>query len=148
MDDSLQIEIDIEAAPEVVYAHFLDPARMVRWLGEHARLDARKGGEFSVDINGVLIRGHYVDLDPPHRLEVAWGQLGNEAMPPSSTRLIVELAATERGTKLRLTHEGLVAEEAAKHRVGWPHFLSRMAVCAVGGDPGIDPYSVKNIDRS
>jgi uncharacterized protein YndB with AHSA1/START domain len=148
MDEAFQMEIDIEAAPEVVYAQFLDPARMVRWMGDHARLDARDGGEFSVDINGVLIRGHYVDLDPPNRLEVAWGQLGNDAMQPGSTRVIVELAATELGTKLRLTHTGLVAEEAAKHRIGWPHFLSRMAVCAAGGDPGVDPFSVDRINRS
>lgn len=141
MGDAFQIELDIAAAPEVVFAQFLDPTSMVRWMGDNARLDARQGGEFSLDINGVLIRGHYVDLDPPHRLEIAWGQLGNDAMPPGSTRVVVELAATELGTRLRLTHEGLVAEEAVKHRVGWPHFLSRLVECATGGDPGIDPFS-------
>lgn len=141
MAEPFRIEIDIAAAPEVVYAQFLDPSRMVRWMGEHARLEARQGGEFSVDINGVLIRGSYVDLDPPHRIEIAWGQLGNASMPPGSTRVTVELAATAHGTKLRLTHMGLDAEEAAIHRLGWPHFLSRMAICATGGDPGIDPFS-------
>lgn len=148
MDDVFQIEIDIEAAPEAVYAQFLEPARMVQWMGDHARLDARNGGEFSVDINGVLIRGHYVDLDPPNRIEVTWGQLGNDAMPPGSTRVIVEIVATASGTRLRLTHTGLVAEEAARHRIGWPHFLSRMAICATGGDPGVDPFSTAENNRS
>lgn len=142
MTDEFRTEIEIAASPETVYSHFLDPARMVRWMGERARLEARQGGEFSVDINGVLIRGHYVDLDPPHRIEVAWGQLGNAAMPPGSTRVIVELEATAGGTLLRLTHTGLVPEEAAKHAIGWPHFLARMAIAAGGGDPGKDPFAV------
>jgi hypothetical protein len=34
-------DIAIAAAPEAVYAQVLDPARMVRWMGEHARLEAR-----------------------------------------------------------------------------------------------------------
>ncbi len=142
MDELFRIEIDIAAPPETVYAHFLDPARMVRWMGQRARLDARHDGEFSVDINGVLIRGHYVDLDPPRRIEIAWGQLGNADMQPGTTRVIVELAMTDLGTRLCLTHLGLVPAEAAKHAVGWPHFLSRLAVSAAGCDPGIDPFSI------
>lgn len=144
MIEPFQIEMDIAAPPEVVFAHFLDPALLVRWMGARARLDARPGGEFSVDINGVLIRGHYGTLDPPSRIEIAWGQLGNDAMPPASTRLVIELAATEAGTKLRLIHSLLEPSEAAKHAFGWPHFLARLAVSAAGGDPGIDPISVTN----
>lgn len=141
MADPFSMEMEIGAPREVVYAHFLDPARMVRWMGERARLNARAGGEFSVDINGVLIRGHYVALDPPSRIEIAWGQLGNGAMPPASTRVVIELAQTATGTRLRLTHGGLVPEEAAKHAVGWPLFLARMAICSAGGDPGPDPFA-------
>lgn len=139
-------EIGIAATPETVYAYFLDPARMVRWMGDRARLEAREGGEFSVDINGVLIRGHYVDLSPPHRIEIAWGQLGNAEMPPGTTRVVVELEATTLGTKLRLTHTGLVEEEATKHSLGWPHFLARMAIAAAGGDPGRDPFSIRTAE--
>lgn len=142
-DEPFIIEIEIGAPPEAVYAHFLEPAKMVRWMGDQARLDARDGGAFSVDINGVLIRGHYLSLQPFRRIELSWGQLGNGAMPPGSTRVIIDLTPTNTGTHLRLTHSGLVRDEAEKHSVGWPHFLARMAICAEGGNPGIDPFSTE-----
>ncbi|TMF00647.1 MAG: SRPBCC domain-containing protein, partial [Chloroflexi bacterium] len=45
--------IDIEAPPEVVFAHLVDAERMVAWMGERADLQPRPGGSFAVDINGV-----------------------------------------------------------------------------------------------
>jgi uncharacterized protein YndB with AHSA1/START domain len=42
--------MEIKPSPEDVFAYFTDPAKMVRGLGDYARLNARDGGEFSVDI--------------------------------------------------------------------------------------------------
>jgi hypothetical protein len=39
-------------------------------MGDYARLEAVEGGVFSVDINGVLIRGHFVRVDRPRLLEI------------------------------------------------------------------------------
>ena len=141
MDRPFITELEIAAPPEIVYAYFLEPAKMVRWMGERAQLHAVAGGAFSVDINGVLIRGHYVTLDPSRQIVVAWGQLGNTAMPPGSTRVVIDLTPTRDGTHLRLSHSGLVPEEAEKHAMGWPHFLGRMGICAEGREPGVDPFS-------
>src|SRR6266508_3463294 len=63
-----QTAIDVAAPPEVVYAFFTEPDAIVRWMGDYAVLDARPGGEFTVDITGVPVRGRYVEVDPPHRL--------------------------------------------------------------------------------
>lgn len=141
MDRPFITELEIAAPPEIVYAYFLEPAKMVRWMGERAQLRAVAGGAFSVDINGVLIRGHYVTLDPSRQIVLAWGQLGNPAMPPGSTRVVIDLTPTRNGTHLRLSHSGLVPEEAEKHAMGWPHFLGRMRICAEGREPGVDPFS-------
>jgi uncharacterized protein YndB with AHSA1/START domain len=140
MTDTFRTSIDIAAEPVTVYAYFVEPDRLVRWMGDRARLVARDGGEFAVDINGVIIRGHFVRLEPPHLIEIAWGEAGNEAMPPGSTRLRIRLTATATGTHLELEHEGLAAEEAKKHAIGWPHFLERLRIGAAGGDPGPDPW--------
>jgi uncharacterized protein YndB with AHSA1/START domain len=134
--------IEIQAPPETVFRHFVEPERLVRWMGDYARLEAIEGGIFSVDINGVLIRGHFIALEPARRIEIAWGELGNAAMPPGSTRLLIELLPTQTGIRLTLTHLGLVEEEARKHAVGWPHFLARLAVISEGHDPGKDPWSL------
>lgn len=61
-------------------------------------------------------------------------------MPPGATRLLVTLEAQGSGTRVVLEHGGLVPAEAAKHAVGWPHFIERLAVAAAGGDAGPDPW--------
>jgi uncharacterized protein YndB with AHSA1/START domain len=109
-------------------------------MGDVARLEATDGGMFSVDINGVLIRGHFVRIDRPHLIEIAWGEAGNAAMPPGATRLRVTFEARGSITRVELEHTGLVPSEAAKHAIGWSHFLERLVVAASGGDPGPDPW--------
>lgn len=133
--------LEISASPEHVFQHFVTPELLVRWMGDYAVLDARAGGEFSVDINGVIIRGHYVRLEPPHLIEIAWGELGNETMPPGSTLLRIRLTPGPKGTVVHLQHEGLLDLEADKHALGWPHFLTRLVSLAQGQDPGPDPWS-------
>ena len=53
---------EIQAPPETVFRHFVEPIRLVRWMGDYARLEAVDGGIFSVDINGVLISWHLIDV--------------------------------------------------------------------------------------
>lgn len=110
-------------------------------MGDFARLDPRPDGVFSVDINGVLIRGSYVVVDRPHHLVVAWGEAASSAMPPGSTRLDIRFAPEGDGTRVTLMHTGLVPTEATKHAIGWPHFLERLKIRSSGGDPGQDPWA-------
>ncbi len=140
MSETFRTSIDIAAAPEQVFDHFVQPELLVRWMGDYARLEAVEGGVFSVDINGVLIRGHFVRVERPHFLEVAWGEAGNQAMPPGATRLRVTFEARGAQTHVVLEHSGLVPTEAAKHAIGWPHFVERLRIAAAGGDPGPDPW--------
>lgn len=141
MSEVFRTAIEIAAPPELVFDHFVQPRLLVRWMGDYARLEATAGGEFSVDINGVLIRGSFVRVERPHLLEIAWGAAGNESMPPGSTRLVVRFAAVAEGTRVELEHGGLTAEGAREHAIGWGHFLERLRILAGGGDPGRDPWS-------
>jgi uncharacterized protein YndB with AHSA1/START domain len=130
MSETFRTSIDIAATQEQVFDYFVWPELLVRWLGDFARLEASAGGVFSVDINGVLIRGHFVRVERPHLIEVAWGEAGNTAMPPGATRLVVNLAPHGGGTRVTLEHSGLVPREREKHAIGWPHFIGRLAVAA------------------
>jgi len=141
MSDTFRTKLEIAAAPERVFDHFVDPELLVRWMGDVARLEARDGGLFAVDINGVIVRGHYVRVERPHLIEIAWGEAGNPGMPPGSTRIVVGLTAQSGGTLLQLEHSGLSPKEATKHAVGWPHFLGRLVLLARGRDPGMDPWA-------
>jgi uncharacterized protein YndB with AHSA1/START domain len=140
VSETFRTSIDIAATQDQVFDYFVRPELLVRWMGDFARLEANAGGLFSVDINGVLIRGHFVRLERPNLIEVAWGQAGNAAMPPGATRLVVSLAPHAGGTRVTLEHSGLTPGEAKKHAIGWPHFINRLAVAARGGDPGADPW--------
>jgi len=140
MSETFRTSIDIAATQDHVFDYFVRPELLVRWMGDFARLEANAGGLFSVDINGVLIRGHFVRLERPHLIEIAWGEAGNAAMPPGATRLLVSLAPHAGGTRVTLEHSGLTPGEAKKHAIGWPHFIDRLAVAARGGDPRADPW--------
>ncbi|TMB02994.1 MAG: SRPBCC domain-containing protein, partial [Deltaproteobacteria bacterium] len=74
MSETFRTSIDITATPERVFDHFVKPELLVRWMGDFARLEAVDGGVFSIDINGVLIRGHFVRVDRPRLIEIAWGE--------------------------------------------------------------------------
>lgn len=133
--------MQIAAPPERVYEHFVRPELLVRWMGQFARVEARPGGLFALDINGILIRGRYVNLDPPRLIEIAWGEAGNAEMPPGATSLVVRFEADGDGTLVHLEHRGLTPAEAINHAGGWPHYLARLAALASGGEPGPDAFA-------
>ena len=138
--ESIEREIRIDARPEIIFEFFTDPAKYVRWKGKLARLDARPGGRFHVDVNDqALVRGEFVEIDPPRRVVFTWGWEGSETVPPGSTTVEVRLEPDGDGTIVHLTHRDLPAAEREAHSHGWDHYLARLVVAASGGDPGPDP---------
>jgi len=140
VSDAFTTEVDLPAPPEEVFRHLTDPAAMVRWMGQHATLEPIPGGAFQVDINGVPVRGRYLEVDPPRRVLVSWGVAGSADMPPGATEVEFTLTPSPAGTRLRLVHRGLSAGQAEIHATGWRHFLPRLASAAAGGTPGPDPW--------
>ncbi|HET7465449.1 MAG TPA: SRPBCC domain-containing protein [Candidatus Dormibacteraeota bacterium] len=132
--------IDIEAPIDVVFEHLVKPDRMTRWMGSRATLHPVPGGEFSVDINGYLVRGEYVEVEPPHRVVVSWGMEGVEDLPPGSSRVEFTLTPTRNGTTVSLRHTALPESHSRGHATGWSNYLGRLAVAAGGSDPGPDDW--------
>jgi uncharacterized protein YndB with AHSA1/START domain len=138
--ESFATEVELPAPVEEVFRHLTEPAAMIRWMGQHATLRPQVGGAFEVDINGVPIRGRYLEIDPPRRVVVSWGVAGSADLPPGATRVEFTLTPVRGGTRLRLVHDGLPGSEAPVHAAGWRHFLDRLLVAAAGKDPGPDPW--------
>jgi len=132
--------IDLPATVEEVFRHLTDPAAMIRWMGQHATLHPAPGGVFEVDINGVPVRGRYLEVSPPHRVVVTWGVAGSTDLPPGATQVEFTLTPTSTGTHLHLIHRSLPASQAPMHAAGWAHFLDRLATATAGTDPGPDPW--------
>jgi uncharacterized protein YndB with AHSA1/START domain len=133
--------IDIQAPPEVVFAHLTTAEGMVAWMGQHADLRPEPGGVFAVDINGTPMRGAYLELDPPRRVVVSWGIAGSSDFPPGTSRVEFTLTPIDTGTRLDLRHTGLPDTRATGHAQGWANYLARLTLAAAGTDPGPDTWT-------
>jgi uncharacterized protein YndB with AHSA1/START domain len=131
----------IEARPEIVFAHFTDPARFAQWMGIEHKLDPVPGGVFRVNINGEDVAvGEFVEVKPPRRVVFTWGWQGSVDVPPGSSTVEVDLVPEGSGTVLHFTHRGLPTAATESHGQGWDHFLPRLAMRASGIDPGPDRW--------
>lgn len=139
--ESYSASVHVDAAPERVFDYFTKPEAMLRWMGDYAVLDPKPGGQFTLDINGVPVRGRYLAVERPRRLLISWGHAGSDRLPPGASTLEVILTPHDRGTTVTVVHTGLPAPEARQHRLGWAHFLERLVTAAGGGDPSPDPWA-------
>lgn len=140
-DDAVVSEVAIRAPAAEVFAMFVDPAKLVRWIGIRALLEPRPGGAFRFELlPGEFCSGRYVEVDPPRRVVFTWGwESGALPVAPGSSTVEVELSDRDGVTHVRLTHRGLDAAMRAMHADGWARFLSRLAAVVEGRDPGPDP---------
>jgi uncharacterized protein YndB with AHSA1/START domain len=134
--------IAIDASPETVWEFFVDPQKLMRWMGIDAELEPQPGGIYRCNvIPGHTARGEFVEVDKPHRVVFTWGWDGNEGVPPGSSTIEAQLMPEGDGTSLRFVHRDLPnAEAVASHAGGWDHYLPRLEIAAAGGDPGADAW--------
>ena len=79
--DAVEVEIRIAASPETVFDFFVDPDRMIQWMGRSAELDPRPGGGFRCDINDDARRLRRVRrAGPPRRVVFTWGWEGEDSV--------------------------------------------------------------------
>jgi uncharacterized protein YndB with AHSA1/START domain len=132
--DRVHASVHIAADPARVFTYFTQPDAMVQWMGSYAHLEAVPGGVFAVDVEGVAVRGRYLEIDPPHRLLFSWGHAGSEQLPPGSSTVEVVLRAEHGGTQVEVTHRDLPEPEARRHEAGWHHFLGQLVAAASNVD--------------
>jgi uncharacterized protein YndB with AHSA1/START domain len=139
----VQREFQIAAPPATVFAFLTDPQKILSWMGTEATTEAHPGGLYLVKGCGGerarTARGAFREVVPVHRLAYSFGWEGDEVVPPESSLIEIDLVDRDGGTLLRITHSGLPnAEQCAGHDRGWAHYLDRLAIAAVGRDPGVD----------
>ena len=134
MTDPVTASVHVAASPERVFAHFTSPTAMTAWMGQWADLDPVAGGRFAVDIEGVAVRGRYLELDPPHRLLISWGHAGSEHLAPGASTVEIQLTPEAHGTRVEIRHRDLPEPEASRHPAGWRRFLAQLADTAGLGE--------------
>jgi uncharacterized protein YndB with AHSA1/START domain len=128
-------EVRIDARPDTVFAFFVEPQKLVRWMGTTATLEARPGGVFRLEYgpggaHGV-VRGEFVAVDRPRRVVFTWGwEDPADPIQPGGSTVEVELEPDGDATLVRLRHSGLDAESRKSHEEGWTQFLPGLAEAA------------------
>jgi uncharacterized protein YndB with AHSA1/START domain len=125
-------EIWIDAAPEKVFPYLVEPDLLTTWIGEESWNETRLGGVFRLKFDSEnVVRGEFVEVDPPRRVVYTWGSEGRESLPVGSTTVAFDLEPENGGTRVRLLHSGLpTAHEVEQHNKGWDYFLPLLAKVA------------------
>ncbi len=131
--DPLVKEVHVDAEPDTVFAFFTEADKITRWLAADATTDPRPGGinHQTHQFEGVdyLLRGEFVELDPPHRVVFTWGFQNTEigVIPGGSTVEVTLTPVDGGGTRVRLVHSGLPERALASHDHGWDDQLGSLA---------------------
>ena len=118
---------------EEVFAAWLDPASLQRWMrpGDVDRatveVDPRVGGRFRIVMHhggrSDAHWGEYLAIEPPSRLSFTWISEYTELQP---TIVTVELLERNGGTEVVLTHRRLPPARRDSHRNGWGSILGKL----------------------
>lgn len=134
-EDTIVLEIDIAAPPERVFQALTTPEELLEWWGDDDvyrsdvwEVDLEVGGRYrsagkNADGRPFSVEGEFLEIDPPRRLSYtwnpSWGEMGN------ATTVTFELAPTDAGTHVKVTHSGFAGHPEAMegHSQGWPLVL-------------------------
>ena len=133
----LQLEKTLPVPPERVFAAFADPERFREWWGPVGytvlalELDVAEGRDYRLvmkppDGDTFHIRGTFLEVDPPHRLEYTF--VYEEPDPDDQETLVtLRFEPSHLGTRLVLEHgEFKTTPRWELHRVGWSETLERL----------------------
>ena len=103
-DGKVVHEVELPQPAAEVFEMFVDPARLVSWIGISAELEPRPGGRFRFEVQpGQFCEGRYLVVEPPHRLVFTWGWTDPWfGLPPGSSRVEVQFTDVGTGTRLML----------------------------------------------
>lgn len=133
-DLTLSLSRTIKASPEAVYAAWLDPATIRRFMAggadqtvAEARTDPRVGGRFFILMvadKEIPHQGTYTALDPYSLIRFTW----DSPYSPADSEVTIRLTPVPGGTELSLTQEKFLSEGARDgHRKGWARILERLS---------------------
>ena len=74
---------------------------------------AQPGDAFHLDLDGTVITGRYIEVDPPRRLVSEWNRQGTEPATPIPALVEITLTPTGDGTNVNVQLSGLSPEDEA-----------------------------------
>ncbi len=96
----------------------------------------RPGDAFHLDLDGTLIAGRYLEVDPPHRLVIEWEPQAAGQATPTPALVEITLTPTDHGTNVKVQLSGLSAGDTAFYRQLWGRHLDRFAAAFARAEHG------------
>ena len=125
MNDRVELQLEVDAPREWVFALFATADGLRQWL-DAAELEPRVGGALRVRLRDAVASGTVLALDPPQHISFSWEWLGD----PLAARGVVAFDAIDHGARTHVTlrHVGLPTRaEVELHNELWRHWLDRFA---------------------
>jgi uncharacterized protein YndB with AHSA1/START domain len=132
---SLTLKRRLKASPDKVFAAWIDPEKVKRWMGPgegkalSVESDPRAGGRYRwimQDAAGEIhdVSGVYREFVPNEKLVFTWAW---KSTPERESLVTVLIKPDGDGSLLTLTHEKFFDEDARdRHQHGWTGALDKM----------------------
>lgn len=132
---SLTLKRRLKATPAKVFAAWIDPEKVKRWMGPgevkvlRAESDPHTGGRYrwvmkSPDGEELDVSGVYREVVVNEKLVFTWAW---KSTPERESLVTILLKPDGDGTLLTLTHEQFFDEDARdRHQQGWTGALDKM----------------------
>ena len=93
----------------------------------------RPGDAFHLDLDGTVIVGRYIEVDPPVRMLIEWDRQGIDKATPTLALIDITFTPTGDGTTVvEVQLSGLSAEDAAFYPQLLERYLDRIAAAFAG----------------
>ena len=128
MDPRVELQAEVDAPREAVFALVSSAAGLTRWLDE-AEFEPHVGGAVRLRLRDAVVVGNVVALAPPQHVSFGWDYPEEPLGAPS----VVAFDAIEHGrrTHLTLRHVGLAnARSRELHEALWRHWFQRLVDAA------------------
>lgn len=136
---SVETTVWLPVSPAEAFELVTRPDRLRRWLIVAGRIDLRIGGDVHLVVApGAHAVGTVTEIEPGRRFSYTHGWVGDEALPPGSSEVTVELQAREGGTSVVICHRGLPEGATGGMQEGWNDFAERLSRTGAGTRNGRD----------
>jgi uncharacterized protein YndB with AHSA1/START domain len=139
---TIEREIFVEAAPEVVFEVVSRPEHLQEWWPDEAAYEPVTGAAGEIvfgerGAGGMVVSFDVVETVPPRSFSFRWTHPAGEAAVPGNSLLVTfDLTPARGGTLLRMTETGfremgwevaVLEEQYREHATGWDFYLPRIA---------------------
>lgn len=139
---TIEREIYVDAAPEIVFEVVSSPEHLKQWWPDHARYESTPGSSGEIvfgdsEAGGAEVAFTVVDVQPPRTFSFRWTHPRDAIAAPGNSLLVTfDLAPSGTGTLLTMTETGfrergwevaVLEEQYREHIKGWDFYLPRLA---------------------